>query len=179
MICIVTALFSEAEALIAYYKLKKVKNNIFLIFANNDIFLIISGIGKINAAIATTYACTTNKIDKIYNIGICGSNDQDKHIGSLHPIKTIVEYDTNKKFIISDKGETVYCVSKPVNKINTFKKILVDMESVGFYNASKKFIQKENIYILKIISDFLDTSILPKKAVYDLVKKNIKNIKIS
>ncbi len=178
MICIVTALFSEAEALIEYFKLKKSENKIFSVYTNDNICLVVSGIGKINAAVATTYILKNHKFDKIFNIGICGTNNKDNKIGFLYLIKTIIDKETDKKFILQKNGEVLYCVSKPISKLDISKKVLVDMESAGFYQAAVKFAQKDNINILKIVSDFLDTSIPSKKSVYNLIKQNIKNIEI-
>jgi len=57
---IVTALCSEAEPIIEYFRLKKnTASNKFDIFENDRIALVVSGIGKIKSAIATTILSST------------------------------------------------------------------------------------------------------------------------
>ena len=72
---IVTALLCEAKAIIEAFNLKKdISEHAFEIYHNQDksLCLIISGIGKINAAIATTYIAQYNKVapQSFLNIGI-------------------------------------------------------------------------------------------------------------
>jgi len=53
MIYIVTALKPEAQAFVDYYKLQKKRLGAFTIFHNEHISLIVSGLGVINARVAT------------------------------------------------------------------------------------------------------------------------------
>ena len=180
MKCIVTAIFSEAKALIEYFDLKKKQTKPFLVFKNDDITLIVSGIGKIESAIATTYLCKDiNNIDKIVNIGVCGTNDENKKIGSLYRIKSVIDTSTNKKYMLSKGDKALYCFDKIVKSNHNIKKnILVDMESVGFYKAAINFAPKEKIFIHKIISDHLKTPHISLDDIYTLIKQSIKEIKI-
>ncbi len=156
MIVIVTATFSEAKALIEHFRLIQTQKKPFSIYKNSKILLIISGIGKINSAIATTYIFTTYKdIENIINFGICGSSDKEKKIGSLYNIKSVVDKDSDKKFILCKNGEVLWCCTKPITT-HISEKILVDMESSGFLRATKYFINKEKVGIYKIVSDYLD-----------------------
>ncbi len=156
MIVIVTATFSEAKALVEHFGLIQIQKKPFSIYKNDKILLIISGIGKVNSAIATTYAFSTYKnIDNIINFGICGSNDKEKKIGSFWHIKSVIDKDSDKKFILKKDGEMLWCHSKAVTSPPS-KKVLVDMESSGFLQAAKHFIDKEKVDIYKIVSDHLD-----------------------
>jgi len=177
MIVFVTAIFSEAKALIEYFNLQKVEKKPFLIYKNDNIVLIVSGMGKINSAIATFYISQKYRIEKIINIGICGTNDTKKEIGSLHAIKSIIDVSSSKKLVISDKGETLYTFDKIIKDKKGLKEnILIDMESYGFYMAASKFVKKEDIKIYKIISDHLEVSHINSKFVYTLVKNSLKEI---
>ncbi len=177
MIYIVIAIFSEAEALIEHFKLQKIQTKPFLIFGNDDITLVISGMGKVESAIATTYICKDKKINKIVNIGICGTNDKNKKIGSIHRIKSIVDVSTDKKYMISTDGEVLYCFDKIIKSSKNIKNnILIDMESVGFYKAAINFTKKENISIYKIVSDHLTTSHISLENIYKIMKNAIKEI---
>ncbi len=177
MIIIVTAIFSEAKAFIEYFNLQEVNKKPFIVYKNEKILLIISGMGKINSAIATTYISKGIKIKKIINIGICGTNNLNKTIGSLQSIKAIVNHATDKKYIIGKTGETLYCHDKIIKNTKGLKKnILIDMESFGFYKASLKFTERENIKIYKIISDHLETSHISHDFIYKIIKNKINEI---
>ncbi len=171
---IVCAIFSEAKALIEFYGLKLTAKKPFNIFENDDIALIISNIGKINAAVATAYIAALKKPDKIINIGICASVGKNRQIGSLYKIRSVIETSSGKKAVVSNEGEVLYCFDKPVeNKNKPKENILIDMESYGFYAAASKFVKKENIKIYKIISDYLEISHIDSKFVYTLMKNNL------
>lgn len=171
---IVCAIFSEAKALIEKFDLKQTEKKPFLIYENDTISLIISGMGKINSAIATTYIAKDKKIESITNIGICASNDITKKIGSLCHIRSIVEAATGKKTVLNTEGEVLYTFDDVVqNKKDLKRDILIDMEGYGFYKASKNLTKKENIKIYKIISDHLDTFYITNDFIYELVKKCI------
>ena len=178
MIVFVTAIFSEAKALIEYFELQKVEKKPFLIYQSDNIALIISGMGKINSAVATTYISQKYSINKIINIGICGANDTKKEIGSLYSIKSIIDASSSKKFVISDMGETLYTFDKIIKDKKLVKRgVLVDMEAFGFYSAASKFVDKKDIKIFKIISDYLETSHIDNDFIYALVKSQMDTIK--
>ncbi len=179
MICIVTAIFSEAKGLIEYFGLKQIDKKPFLIYANDNISLIVSGMGKLNSAIATTYIAKDKQIKKIVNIGICGTNNIMKEKGSLCDIKAVIDATTGKKISIAKKGEILYTFDNIVYKKESLKKnILIDMEGYGFYKAAKIFTNKENIKIYKIISDYLSTEHITNNFIYNLIKQNISEIDI-
>jgi len=168
---IVTALQSEANPIIEFLNLEKDDDKKFPIFSNQDTTLIISGIGKLQSAIALTYL---NPSKQIINIGICGSSSHK--IGTLHTIKKIIDKSSQKVVHISDRGETITCVDTPQNNPNEFKNTLVDMESFGFYIAAKKFTKSENIEIYKIVSDNISDTILTPKEVYELIYPHLEMI---
>ena len=63
----------EADPFIQGLKLEKMENSFFHVYSNDDVTLIISGIGKTNAAMATTYMISTFSPNRILNPGACGS----------------------------------------------------------------------------------------------------------
>ena len=183
MIFILTALKTEADPLIDYFKLQKKQGKPFSIYTNQNITLIISGIGNINASIATTYLLTkfgNSNNDKIYNIGICGSKNPSDSIGELYTIKKIIDQATHKvihlaiQSIIKQENITTY--PTPQNNPNKVKTNLVDMESFGFYSSAKLFLPRENIIIIKIVSDKIDDTILSKNIIYSLIKNKINKV---
>ena len=61
-------------ATVYYFKKGKKKN----------VYLIISGFGKVNATIATTYLIEVLKVNAILNIGSCGANNKKLLKGTVH-----------------------------------------------------------------------------------------------
>jgi len=178
MTYILTALKSEADPIIDFFHLKKIDDKKFQIFTNEKITLIISGIGKIESAIATTYLLPKpNSI--LINIGICGSPKHKK--GELFQIKKIIDKSSTK--VVHLKGKYIFntqsitCCDTPQNDKIKFKNSLVDMESFGFYKSAKKFVKDENIYLIKVVSDNISNNILTKNEVYDLIYMHLKSIK--
>jgi hypothetical protein len=53
---------------------------------------------------------------------------------------------------------------------------MYDMEGEYFFNICKKYLNEEDIYIFKVISDHLDDTILPKDTIKNMIHKNIKII---
>ena len=160
MIYIIVALKIEASPLIEAFKLKKRD----FLYLNSNIILIVSGVGKKNSAQALK-KLNIQKDDIVINFGICGAKDKNIKIGDIFltqgsnffPNKTISSFD------------------RAVDESFDIKTDLVDMEAEGFYEEAKKF--TNNIYILKIVSDHLDTKFLKKEFVYSLINKKIKKIK--
>jgi adenosylhomocysteine nucleosidase len=79
MIWIITAMAEEAEKIINLYKLQKFKqfNNISF-YKNNNVVLVLSGIGKIQSAIATSILNKEFKLEKIINIWIAWFTGKEK-----------------------------------------------------------------------------------------------------
>ncbi len=177
MIYIVTALKSEAKPIIDFFNLTKSDNKKFQIFSNADITLIISDIGKINSAIATTYLCASFD-DILINIGMCGSSDFE--IGELFQIKKIIDKSSEKVIHLKSptifKTQTITTCDTAQNTPERFKNTLIDMESFGFYKSAKKFVKDENIYLIKVVSDKIKDTILTPQEVYDLIYPHLKLI---
>jgi len=177
MKCIVTAIFSEAKAFIELFGLEKSQKKPFEVYQNSDVTLIVSGMGKLNSAIATTYISQNHTFEKIYNIGICGTNDKTKEIGRLYGIKSVIDASTSKKYSINQTGEILYCFDMiQKGETGVKKPALVDMESFGFYSAAIKFYKKDKICIYKIVSDHLDTTHITNDFIYRLIKKATKEL---
>ncbi len=171
MIGIICAYLKEAKPLIKYFDLKKI-NEKFSIYENEKISLIISGQGKLNSAIATTYLLSTKKISNIINFGIAGS--PEFKIGEIFLINKI-----NNKFfpdiLISHtfRESEIICADE-VKIGGEFK--LVDMESEGFFKAAIKFLKAHHIYLIKIVSDNLECFKPDDKFMDELINPHLENI---
>jgi nucleoside phosphorylase len=161
MILIHTALFCEAQALIEYYKLEPIIKK--QVYKNEKIVLVILGIGKENT-LQLESNFSIYRIEKALNIGVAGCNDTTISISSLHSST----HEVNKL--------TLKTVDTPQTSCNENGIIMYDMEGEYFFNICKKYLNEEDIYIFKVISDHLDDTILPKDTIKNMIHKNIKII---
>lgn len=191
MILIVTALMVEASPIINHFKLKKdMKSHAYAIYRNSDMALVVSGVGKLKSAAATTYLCAsygTTEADIIINLGFCGTGSRKYIPGTLLLINKITDMDTEIDYypdILFGKNlpkESLLCNSKLVRKEHIRKEdvkidIFCDMESSGFFEAAAKFAYSHNIVVLKIISDYLEPDNISKKLLRDFIQGNIPKI---
>lgn len=183
---IVVALAVEARPLIDYYHLQKINTKTCLsIYANQDasIYLIVSGVGKINAALATAYLhafANTNEQACLLNLGIAGS---DQHaLGEVLIAESIVDKASSKAaypylglfskrssypLITVEQAQTAYPVGA-----------MIDMEASGFFQAATKLVTHEQVQVLKIISDNpqYPATLINKKQVTQLISEKINEI---
>jgi len=161
---IYTALTSEAQAIVEYLKLTKIDVHLY---ENEDVLLLVGGIGKQRTIFSLKSILSKYSFTKAINIGIAGCNNKEYNIGELisatsHsfedirilPIITVNLPQANYD-ILSQHSQTY----------------LYDMEAEYFLQVVSKYIDKDNIYIFKVISDHLDT----KKPTKEFVKNLIKN----
>ncbi|MEK6658910.1 MAG: hypothetical protein AABY36_04450 [Campylobacterota bacterium] len=175
MFYIVIALKSEAQAFVDKYKLTKTKCGNFTLFEGNHLKLIVSGIGVENANNAVTAIIKNFKpqnSDIFINIGICGANKKYK-IGKLLKIGSIVYED--KKYIIDENVlNTLTCKD---NEVSQDLYEIVDMESFGFFVATKEF---KNRHIYKVVSDHFEPSKVTKdgskKLIFSVIDEIIREV---
>lgn len=153
------------------YKLKKEKLENFSLFKNEEIILLISGLGIINAKEATLLLLNSYEIrksDKLINIGICGAS-KEYEIGELMEISS-VNY-TDKSYKFNEKNEkTIHCLNTEASE-NKYE--IVDMESFGFYEATKGM---KNAYMFKVISDHFEPHKVTKEKTKSLIFNKIDEI---
>ena len=160
----VIACENEAIGIINYYKLVPFIPNksLFKCYKNNEenIWLVISGIGNINAAAGVIFLKTNSpeNMQNIWiNIGIAGHSDAP--IGSIHNIKKVINSNNKKEIhytnsIINDETNILaaYNVDETEREFKE-KSFVYEMETVGFMRMVEKFCERELICILKIVSD--------------------------
>lgn len=177
MVCIVTALPYEASPLIKKYYLKQEGSRYFPIYRGNGISLIVSGVGKMASAIATTYLLAQNLTPgqaegqedlAIINIGVCGAFHQRYSIGTPVLVHKIVDHETGKQYFPDiliehafEEGslETHKDVVRREDVLDGRVKLqadLVDMEGSGFFQAASRFLAPHQIYVIKVVGDYLD-----------------------
>ena len=180
----VIALKAEAEEIINNYALERVANKPFPVYKNRDIdiWLVLSGIGQINAVAATTYLYV--KSDASYNtiwinLGIAGS--RNFKVGELVQIDKITSNDFRDNHYPSPatfknnnlERSNLITVNKPEALFENDG--VYDMEGYAFFSFAKKIASYELVSVLKIISDIPGTDIskIDKFAVERLVLKKM------
>jgi purine-nucleoside phosphorylase len=173
MIYIVTALKPEAQAFVDYYKLKKSKLNTYTLFSNEDIKLIISGMGVESARRAAQTLINHYDItdDDIYlNVGICAAS-RSHNIGELIECGGIVYHDI--EYIFENSKSIIYCVDR---ELSTPMYEIVDMESYGFYDAVIHNPAIKKFHILKVVSDHFEPQKVTKELAKSLIFDKMGNI---
>ncbi len=183
MIFICTAMYPEAKPFIEQLRLKKDSDfHKFQVFKNDKVILIITGVGKIKSAIAISYLLSKYEpkdSDLLINIGVCGTRNENIPIGSTFYCNKIIDNDTKKTFypdIIFNHPfketsiETCSVVAKDNDMINDGK--LVDMEASGIYQSALVFLQQNQIFFIKVVSDYFKLEDIRKEKIVRLIEKN-------
>jgi adenosylhomocysteine nucleosidase len=164
---IIIATLMEAEPFIKSFNMKELEARHFPVYIGDNACMIISGIGKVNAAIATAYICLKFDPNWILNLGAAGATEDSKELGGIYNIERTVEPDrlhlrTNSPYIqYPDSLEgfdkaTLATQDKGIINVETFKEIaplagLVDMEGASVVQASQRFEKK--CLLFKFVTD--------------------------
>ena len=164
----VIALKAEAKEIIKNYALERVATKPFPVYKNRDIdiWLVLSGMGQINAVAATTYLYV--KSDASYNtiwinLGIVGS--RNFKVGELVQIDKITSNEFRDNYYPSPatfknnniERSNLITVNKPEMLFKSDG--VYDMEGYAFFSFAKKIASYELISVLKIISDIPGTDL--------------------
>ena len=182
----VVALKEEAKTIIDHYKLSIIDGKSFFpVFKNFDEthWLVLSGIGRHNAAAATAYLYSISKSSKSaawINLGIAGCGKGN--YGDLCLVDKISNTSRKNRYptimprsVLSKMH--LFTSDTPINNYSSHE--LIDMEGSAFYDIASKFTSNELICLMKVISDGPKNDIkdLNKDRIIDLIKSNIINIK--
>lgn len=180
----VVALSAEAHPLIGYYKLKRLHNiSAFEVYENENVRLIVGGMGKVNAAAATAYLaglCNTRAPQVWFNVGIAGGNAAK--LGDVVIVNAITDDETSKSYypsICFDSGlpqAEIVTVSDPGTKYR--QDSLFDMEAAGFFIAANRFAPAELVHCCKIVSDNSEKSFdtISKTSVIEMIQAGLEKI---
>lgn len=97
-ICIIVAMLKEAEPIVKQFDsiagMKVCGKRVFRGNLNGKrLHVIVSGVGKVNAALATQIAYSDFSADVIINIGVAGGLNDSVEIGEIYEIHSAVQYD--------------------------------------------------------------------------------------
>ena len=186
MLIIVTALTIEAKPIIEWLNLKRDNTiNSHEVYRADNVSLIVSGVGNVKSAIATTLLISEfaeSKLVKkpiVLNIGFSASKNEG--IGTLCQINKIsyLEKDYYPELNLNFKTNeaSLVSVNSPVSNRNLMENgVLYDMEAFGVYSATSKFIDCTSSYFFKIVADNGDDSFYSKEKGGELFNKNKKTI---
>ena len=185
MTYILTALHAEALPMIRRFDLQPMTRTPFPIYRNQDIALIVSGVGNRNAAAATAHLLTLlhpAKGARLLNIGICGAQKKEIQIGTLFQIAKIVDPASESVYHLKNSvqfapGGRVASFERPQSEL-TSKYQLVDMESVGVWMAGRRFLSAGSIYLFKVVSDHLSTDIPERGFVEGLIEQHLPTLEM-
>jgi nucleoside phosphorylase len=179
MLFIVTALMIEAGPLIRHFGLKRdMASHIFPVYRNGDTVLIISGVGKVRCAMATTWLLATDKPDVhsllLFNVGFCGASPENA-VGQLVMAGKVTDADSGRDFYPDIRRYdsvplvALHCSSRRVTAgeglaAQPGRPVWCDMESAGFMEAAGQFVSADRILIFKIVSDHLEPGLLDRSS---------------
>ncbi len=183
---LVVALKEEAQIILDQFKLKAVnEKTIYPIYKNEEEthWLIISGIGRSNAAASTAYLYSYSKASKYtswINIGIAGSNKGN--YGELYLVDKISTFQDKKGTYPSTMPKTtlpkMHLFTSDIPIVDYSDHELIDMEGSAFFDIASKLTSKEFICLMKVISDGPQNDIkdITKSKISNLIKKNLLKI---
>ena len=197
MLNIVTALNSEAQPIIEHFSLARLQTgHPMRVFTNDDIRLIVSGIGNVRSAASVGYLAgldgllpgspnddSSRQHNAWINVGIAGHSHAE--IGACF---------TADKIIDGRSGDTAYpsipyateipsaclcTVERP--EVNYPDSSLYDMEGYGFFLAAQRFSSVELISLLKVVSDNRDNHVnqINKGFVRSLIENAIREVEFT
>lgn len=180
----VVALAAEAHPIVGHFKLKRIHSvSSFEVYRNENIQLIVCGIGKINAAAAAgflTGLAPESAMQAWLNVGIAGGDSAE--FGDAVVASEIVDLETRQKFYPSlcfDHGMAevqIATINKPSN--NYLEHTLYDMEASGYFAAASRFSTLELVHSCKIVSDNSEQCVdkIDKELAINLIQSRLDKI---
>ena len=161
---IITALKSEAKPIIDYYDLEFSGSSNYPLYKNDNLTLLITGVGRKNTSNVLNLFFQKNKITKnhIVNIGISGGKKCDCSIGQLFLINKVSDEKSKLSFNLGSQhsfglqNNQITTVSKPVVDNNFNVEGLVDMEAYEICKIVNDLESLDRLLIFKIVSDHMD-----------------------
>lgn len=151
---IICALKSEAAPIVDTAVIRERAEEFKPVFSGTlfgtEFALIVSGVGKVNAAISTQYIIDRYKPDALLNIGVTGALFTDTHIGELFYVKNAIEYDFDLSAIDDVPCAQVDGFSSPLIPVSEELKVL-GMRAVTLASADKFSSSEENARIIRAL----------------------------
>lgn len=179
MIYLITALDAEAKPLCDHYRLKRDSSLPYTFYRNDEIILLVSGIGKANAMMALS-ALLGWRIPKagdiLINIGICGA-PSEYMIGEALLIHQIFEgercYYPDILYPHTFREVSLVCIDSPQSIVRDYP---VDMESSALFQAASRFFKVHQMAFLKIVSDHFAPESVTKEGAMELIRSHVNTL---
>lgn len=177
MLYLITALDAEARPLIEHYSLKRDTALPYTLYHNDSMVLLVSGMGVMNAAMATSALLgwrIPRSEDMLINIGICGA-PLSYPISEALLIHQIIEpnryYYPDILYTHSLKESSLLCVDTPQSNTQEYP---ADMESAGIFRAASRFFKLHQMAFIKIVSDHFTPDTVTKEGVIELMRSHLR-----
>ena len=157
----------EAKPFIGGLSLIRTDPKPFPVYRNKNLILVISGIGKANAAMACAFSCLKFNPSYVVNLGAAGATGDGHSLGEPLHVKKALEHDRPQfkskaphkhipdileGFSYAKIATLDRTVLDPAERQKLAKTAdLIDMESASVIQACRKF--KTKCYIFKFVSD--------------------------
>ena len=163
-ICLTTALPAEARPLIAHFGLQSLQHEYLKIHASDSLYLLQTGMGKLNAAASTAVMLEAfPNIKAIINVGIAGSQQALESVFVAHQVKDQASgqkwfpHLPSVRKLAQTKTLNVVSVDKPCE--DYVSDVAFDMEAAGVFAAATKTLDLAFVHSIKIVSDNNDSSL--------------------
>lgn len=155
----VVALACEARSVISRFGLRAVADDLpFPVFRNEDRWLTVSGVGRVNAAAATAFLYQFSggaRNCSWINFGCCGHGSWP--VGDVLLAHKIVDASSERvwfpplAFPAPCRTSTLCTVDRPERQYPLEQ--AYEMEAVGFFSVAGRFATAELVHCLKVVSD--------------------------
>ncbi|MCC5833038.1 MAG: hypothetical protein JJU12_08370 [Chlamydiales bacterium] len=159
MIGIVCALKCEADRLISHFSLKPyLQKSPYSLYCNESICLVVSGIGKTQAAAATAYTHAVTGCSAWLNVGVGGHRDAP--VGEGFFAHQVCDFESGRRYYpvfgwkLVEKTASVLTVDRVEKSYD--REAVYEMEAAGFCAAAFCFSTSELIHSYKIVADNLE-----------------------
>jgi adenosylhomocysteine nucleosidase len=166
----------EAKPIIQQLGLKSVNGGAFRRYQAQDVNLVVSGIGRVNAAAATAYLSAVTTDDSMYdpiwiNAGIAGHKTFELGVSVI--IRKITDPVAKRSYYplpIASSLPSSDLVTVDIPEEEYSQNAAFDMEGSAFWSIATKFSPIEFVQLLKIVSDN------PENAINTLSKDKIETL---
>ena len=167
---IVTALRQEARPLIESLCLKQDHASKKIpVYASGDALLVISGMGKVSAAIATTHLLHLSgslNDSHLVNVGMCGAAVDRISLGEAVAINKIWDHRSGREFFpdmllnhnLQEASLGTFDVPVTNDRRSELVSDVVDMEGAAVFQAGQMFVPPHQMTFIKVATDYLEVS---------------------
>lgn len=173
MLYLITALYAEAKPMIVHFSLKKNHHYIHsTVYENEQITLLITGVGKLSAAIALTELLTQKppaKHDIVCNIGIAACAEEE-NVGQLFLCHSITDVSTKRTFY----PDLLFLAPCQTASLVTVDQVLTKEQLTQLHTVSSAtlFSIIEEFHVVNPSHDTVTSTAFANKQTTDILAKN-------